>query len=198
MSRRVEIEVIDGDPRPGRRGRFNQPGCGLILMYIFVAWGIEVVDVFLGRNLDYLGVRPREISSLLGIFAMPWLHGGFGHLLSNTLTFAVLGYLMLAVEKERFLRSSVIIVVLSGLGTWLIGRPGSIHIGASALIYGYFGYLLSRSYFERQLKWILFGVVLFLIYGGMVWGVLPQGGGVSWEGHLCGFIAGHWLARRRA
>jgi len=128
-------------------------------------------------------------------FFMPWLHGGFGHLISNTLTFVVLGYLIVATEKRRFYHTSFMIVLLSGLGTWLIGRSGTVHIGASGLIYGYFGYLVTRAFLEKRLLWTVLGIVLFLMYGGMIFGMMPTGKAISWEGHLMGFLAGIWMAR---
>lgn len=205
MSRTVDVEVIDPQERPfipppssGQKGieRYRMPGCGLIIFFIVIAWGLEIIDLIPGINLDILGVRPRNISGLLGVVTMPWLHGGFSHLFSNTAYFAVLGYLVLATERERFFSTSLKIILLSGLGTWLIGRGGSVHIGASALIYGYFGYLLMRAYLEKKLLWIILGIALCFFYGGMIWGVIPTGGPISWEGHLMGFIAGIWLARK--
>lgn len=205
MSRTVDVEVIDPQDRPfipppasGQQGieKYRMPGCGLIIFFIVIAWGLEIIDLIPGINLDILGVRPRNISGLLGVVTMPWLHGGFGHLISNTSTFAVLGYLVLATERERFLSTSLKIIVLSGLGTWLIGRGGSVHIGASALIYGYFGYLVTRAFLEKKLLWVILGIALCFFYGGMIWGVIPSGGPVSWEGHLAGFLAGIWLARK--
>lgn len=175
--------------------KYKQPGCGLIFFFIVIAWGIEILDHFPWINLDDHGLRPRSISGLIGIFTMPWLHGGFGHLISNTLTFVVLGYLIVATEKRRFYHTSFMIVLLSGLGTWLIGRSGTVHIGASGLIYGYFGYLVTRAFLEKRLLWTVLGIVLFLMYGGMIFGMMPTGKAISWEGHLMGFLAGIWMAR---
>lgn len=177
--------------------KYRLPGCGMIFFFIALAWGIEIFDHFPGVNLDSLGVRPRRISGLIGVLTMPWLHGSFGHLISNTLTFAGLGYLVLATERERFFSTSLQIILFSGLGTWLIGRGGgSVHIGASALIYGYFGYLVTRALTEKKVLWTLFGLVLLFLYGGMIFGILPTKGPISWEGHLAGFVSGVWLARK--
>ncbi len=175
--------------------KYRLPGCGLIVFFIALAWGIEIIDRIIPFiHLEALGIRPRSTAGLIGIFTMPWLHGDFFHLFSNTLTFVVLGYIVLATEKERFFSTSLKIIILSGLGTWLIGR-GATHIGASALIYGYFGYLVTRAFLEQKLLWSILGVILCIFYGGMIFGVFPTKGAVSWEGHLAGFIAGIWLAR---
>jgi len=179
--------------------KYRQPGCGLIIMFIVVAWGIEIADkIFFFINFDALGLRPKSISGLLGIFTMPWLHGGFMHLISNTLTFIVLGYLVVATEKRRFYYTSFMIILLSGIGTWLIAQKGTVHVGASGLIYGYFGYLVTRAFLEKRMLWTVLGIGLLIIYGGMLWGMIPISAGktISWEGHLCGFLAGLWMARK--
>jgi membrane associated rhomboid family serine protease len=85
---------------------------------------------------------------------------------------------------------SIVTVIISGLGIWLIAPSNTVHLGASGLIFGYFGYLLLRSYFERSLSSILWSVLVLFLYGGMIWGVLPQQVGISWQSHLFGFIGG--------
>jgi len=194
-----KVDVLDASGQvvsgPSKK-RFRLPSLGLIFFCVMVAWGIEIFDLFLGGSLDAFGIHPRTGFGLVGVLTMPWLHGNFAHLISNTVTFVILGYLMHAAEQTRFVKTSFLIILLSGVGTWLIGRTGSVHIGASALIYGYFGYLVTRAFLEKRVLWVLFGIVLLVLYGGMFWGVLPLEKGVSWEGHLMGLIAGHWMARR--
>lgn len=204
MSERKDIEVLPPSRASSSQSslhtgnsfeKYRKPGCGLILLYIVIAWGLEIFDHLPGVNFDTLGLRPREPMGLIGVFTMPWLHGGFMHLISNTLTFIVLGYLIVATERQRFYHTSFMIMLISGLGTWLIGRSGSVHIGASAIIYGYFGYLVTRAFLEKRLLWTILGVVLVVLYGGMLWGMLPTDSRMSWEGHLMGFVAGVWMAR---
>ena len=208
MSRNVEIEVLSPSEKPfvpkeqsklkSGLNKLRLPGCGVVLVCIAIAWGIEIVDHIPKLNFDVLGLRPRSLSGLLGIFTMPFLHGGFGHLFSNTLTFAVLAYLMLATEGTRFFKTTLAIMVLSGIGTWVIGAQNSIHIGASALIYGYFGYLVTRAFTEKRTLWTVFGVILCIFYGGLIFGIFPSlRKGISWEGHFSGFAAGIFLAYRR-
>ena len=99
-----------------------------------------------------------------------------------------------------FIVVTITVILVSGLGTWLIGPANSVHIGASGLVFGYFGYLLLNSWFERSLASVLWAVLVFLLYGSLIWGVLPQGNGISWQGHLFGFIGGgvaaYLLAKR--
>lgn len=205
MSNPIEVEVLDPTSRPfippppsDKKGieRYRLPGCGLILSLIALAWAIEIIDHIPGVNFDAMGLRPKELTGLFGIFTMPWIHGGIPHLFSNTIAFFFLAYVVLATEGQRFFRTSFWIIVLSGIGTWLIGSKGSVHIGASGLVYGYFGYLLMRSWLEKKLIWAILGVTLCIFYGGMIWGMMPTGKPISWEGHLCGFIAGVWMARQ--
>ena len=174
--------------------RWDRPGCGLLILWLAVAWGLEVVDFLLPMfQFDRFGIRPRDLSGLTGIVCSPWLHAGFGHLIANTFAFLGLGTVVLLADGRRFISTTVILVLVSGLGTWLIGRGGSVHIGASGLIYGYFGYVMGRAVWEKKIGWALLGILVAVVYGGMIWGVLPSRGPVSWEGHLSGLLAGLWL-----
>jgi membrane associated rhomboid family serine protease len=121
---------------------------------------------------------------------MPLLHGGFGHLLANTLPFLVLGWLVMLNGISNFFVISAVIIVVSGVGVWLFGAANSVHIGASGLVFGFFGFLVTRAYFERSLGSIIlaFGVIIF--YGGLLMGILPLQLGVSWQAHLFGFAGG--------
>ncbi|MEL6350193.1 MAG: rhomboid family intramembrane serine protease [Cyanobacteria bacterium J06627_28] len=161
-------------------------------------WLIEIVDqsVFSG-GLDGLGIRPRDPSGLWGILFAPFLHGNFAHLISNTVPFVTLSWLIMLRATEDWLVVTLISAVVGGLGTWLLGAPSSVHIGASGVIFGYFGFLLLRGYFERSLVAIAFSVLVFFLYGSILWGVLPplDGAPISWEGHLFGFIGGVLAAK---
>ena len=199
LPRPAKVEIAPGHPlkKDGYR-QMLRPGCGLILGLVAIAWLVELVDqVFglFGLTIDAWGIAPRKLSGLPGVLFAPWLHGNWGHLISNTFSFVGLGFVMVVAEGNRFLRTTLILLLVTGVGTWLIGRGDSLHIGASGLIYGYFGYLLMRAWTERKLIWILVGIVIALVYGTMIWGVLPTDRQISWEGHLCGLLAGLWLGR---
>jgi len=171
---------------------------GLVLAVV-LAYILEAIDFILpGQPLDALGVRPRTLLGLIGIPLMPFLHGGFGHLISNTIPFLILGWIVMKAEKENFIVATTVIILLGGIGTWLIGSPG-LHIGASGLIYGYFGYVMTRAIMERKLMWILIGLAVGIFFGGMIFGVFPKFGNdlISWEGHLCGMLAGAWFGWNR-
>ncbi|MEG4999018.1 rhomboid family intramembrane serine protease [Microcoleus sp. B4-D4] len=159
--------------------------------FVSLLWIIEIVDVFLFRGaLNAYGVRPRSIQGLEGIIFMPFLHGSFAHLAANTLPFVTFGWLIMLRETRDFFIVSAITILVSGFGVWLTGAPNSVHIGASGLIFGYFGFLLLRGYFERSFTSILVSLIVGFFYGSLIWGVLPSQPGVSWQGHFFGFAGG--------
>jgi membrane associated rhomboid family serine protease len=142
-------------------------------------------------SLDFCGIRPGSTSGLLlGIPMAPFLHGGLDHLVGNSVPFVVLGFLTLLRGQAIFFGATVMIAVVAGVGTWLFGADNSYHIGASGLIFGYFGFLVMAGVFERSLKSILVALAVGFGYGGIIWGVLPGTPGISWEGHLFGLIGG--------
>ncbi len=158
---------------------------------VAIFWIVEIVDQFFFRGkLDSFGIIPHRIIGLRGILFAPFLHGGFGHLIANTVPFLILGWFVMLQETSDFFIVTVITMVVGGLGTWLFGGPGSVHIGASILIFGYLGFLLLRGYFQRNFPSIFLSVVVGFLYGGLIWGVLPTRPGISWQGHLFGFLGG--------
>jgi membrane associated rhomboid family serine protease len=169
---------------------------------VAIFWLIEVADwlIFHG-SLDTLGVQPRRLIGLRGILFGPFMHADFRHLLANTFPFLILGWFVLLRSLRDFIIVSMVAVVVSGLGVWLIGPSRSVHIGASGLVFGYFGFLLLRGYFERSLSSILWAILVVILYGGMVFGLLPGGRGISWQAHLFGFagggVAAYWVGNNR-
>ena len=169
--------------------------------FVVVLWVLEVVDTATGHALDPYGIQPRSEDGLVGVAVAPLLHFGFGHLVSNTVPVAVLGFLALATGIARGLLATAIIWVVGGLGVWVFAQPFSNHAGASGLIFGWIIYLVVRGFLNRSTTEILIGVAVFLIYSGALLGVLPGQPGVSWQGHLFGaiggFVAARFLATRR-
>jgi len=156
-----------------------------------VFWVVEIIDVVLPFwGLDQYGIRPRTERGLWGILASPFLHGGFDHLIGNSVPFLILGWLTMFRERWHFALVTVMAMLLGGLGVWTFGATGSVHIGASGVIFGYLGFLLLSGFFERRFGAILVSLGVGVAYGGLVWGVLPSQPGISWEGHLFGFLAG--------
>ena len=162
---------------------------------VAVMWGLELIDLIIFQGaLNRYGIFPRTIIGLRGILFAPFLHGGLPHLIANTVPFLTLGWFVMLQKTSDFFIVTAITMVVSGLGVWLIGSPG-VHIGASGLVFGYLGFLLLRGYFQRNIPSILLSLIVGFLYGGAIWGILPTVPGVSWEGHLFGFIGGIIAAR---
>ncbi len=181
-------------------------GGATILTFVALLYVIEIADQLSGHTLDRNGIRPLERDGLWGILYAPLLHANWGHLLANTVPALVLGFLVTLAGMSRFVWATAIIWVLGGVGTWLIGDIGGCtlqtnHIGASGLIFGWLAFLLVFGWLTRRLWQIGVSLVVLVFYGGVLWGAVPvlnRCGGVSWQGHLCGAIAGvlaaYWLS----
>jgi membrane associated rhomboid family serine protease len=157
---------------------------------VALMWVLEIADVPLRGSLDLFGIRPRSTSGLFGILCAPFLHGGFRHLISNTMPFLILGFLIMMQDWAEWIVVTIVAALCSGLGTWLFGAPGTLHIGASGVVFGYFGFLVTRAYFERNLGSLAVAMLVVSLFGGMIWGILPIQVGISWEGHLFGLLGG--------
>lgn len=157
-------------------------------------WVVGLANLPLDYKLSEFGIVPRTVDGLIGIPLSPFLHASFDHLLVNSLPVAFLGTLVAIQGKRTFLLATAFIVFAGGGALWVVGRHGT-HVGASGLIFGYFGYLVGRAWYDRSLSSILVAVIMVVVYGGIVFGVLPSTPGVSWEGHLTGLIAGVLAAR---
>ena len=158
-------------------------------------WLVFVVTVLSGGSLLSLGVIPRTTVGLRGILFAPFLHGGLNHLVANSIPFVVLGWLVMLRDSRHFLPVTLCAMVGSGLVAWLLGAPGSVHIGASGVIFGYLGFLMLSGWFARSFGSILISVVVTVMWGGIVLGVMPGQAGISWQAHFGGFIGGVLAAR---
>jgi membrane associated rhomboid family serine protease len=158
--------------------------------FVALLWIIEIVDTAMDHRLDEYGVQPRSGEGLLGIVFAPVLHGGWAHLEANTVPCLVLGFLTLATGILRGLLATAVIWVVGGLGVWLVAGSHSVHLGASGLIFGWIVYLAVRGIVNRQPWEIGLGVLVLLVYGSVLWGVLPGEPGISWQGHLFGAVGG--------
>jgi membrane associated rhomboid family serine protease len=194
--------VTATSPVPARRARIlpARPVRAALFMIVFAAllWAIEAADllVFHGALDVDGGIIPRRLDGLDGIAFSPLLHANWAHLAANTVPFLVFGFLVLANGVGQFLAVTALIWVLGGAMVWLTGSPG-VTVGASGVIFGWLAFLLVRGFFARPRAWGQIGlaVVLLLVYGGVLWGVLPGTPGVSWQAHLFGALAGVLAAR---
>ena len=168
----------------------------ILIVSIAIFWIVEIVDflVFNG-SLDSYGIQPHSLVGLRGIVFAPFLHGGFGHLMANTIPFVTLGWLTMIQETSDFYIASIVSALVGGIGVWIFGSPDSVHVGASILIYGYLGFLLLRAYFQKNFPSIALSIFVALAYGSFIWGVFPSDMRISWQGHLFGFIGGAIAAK---
>ncbi|MFO7249674.1 MAG: rhomboid family intramembrane serine protease [Actinomycetes bacterium] len=176
-------------------------GVALVLLLLGAMWILEILDQFLffGR-LDHYGIVGGDPEGLVGVPLAPFLHAGFGHLMANSLPLLVLGIMAAIRGVGRFIAATMIIVLVSGVGVWVVTPPYVVTVGASGLVFGYFGYVVARGLFDRHSLDIALGIVVVVLYSSLLWGVLPGDPGVSWQGHLFGLVGGvlaAWLLRRR-
>ncbi|MEX1019584.1 MAG: rhomboid family intramembrane serine protease [Litorilinea sp.] len=163
----------------------------ILLTLIALLWLLEIVDLILWHvPLDAFGIRPRTLVGLRQILFAPFLHVGFAHLTANTIPLLVLGWLVLLRSTRDFVLVSLLATGVSGLGVWITAPSYTVHLGASGVIFGYLGYLWARGFFERSVAALVLGAIAALLYGGILWGVLPGQAGVSWQAHLFGFLGG--------
>lgn len=158
-------------------------------------WLLRIGDFLLPGDWNTYGVRSWDPSSLAGLVLGPLLHSGWGHLLSNSVPFLALGALVSLEGARRFLLVTAAAALVGGVGTWLFSAPGTVTVGASGLVFGYFGYLVARGLFVRSAahRWLYLaiGLLVVLVYGGsMLQGLLPIYPGISWQGHLFGGLGG--------
>lgn len=183
-----------GDPgRFGTEAFYASLGRAFVAMcaVVPILFLIEALDVGLRGDLDVTaGIIPHRIQGLDGVFFSPFLHAGWSHLYSNSIPLILLGTFVLAAGTRRFLWSTAVIILVSGLGVWFTGSPDSVVVGASGVIFGYLGILLTRGIVERS--WWNFAVVLLvgLLYGWQLLGIFPTDEHISWQGHLFGLLGG--------
>ncbi|MFC4337497.1 rhomboid family intramembrane serine protease [Salininema proteolyticum] len=173
-------------PRPGLWKRAAVVWAGVLAFL----WLVLVLDWIVPANFVAWGIEPRSVEGLTGIATAPVLHADAAHLAANSLPLFVLGLVSVLRSVPDFVFATVVVVLVSGIGVWLTAPPHTVTVGASGLIFGYFGYLLGRGVFLRSGVDIAVAVGVFVVYGSMIWGVLPSAGPVSWQGHLFGFAGG--------
>lgn len=154
---------------------------------------LHAINLLTGGYLNSFGIEPREIGSAYTIATAPWLHADFGHLGSNLAAFVVLGSLVMLQGLRYFVKASALIIVLGGALVWLFARDAT-HIGASGWIFGLWSLVIALAWFDRSPRNIAIALAVVFFYGGMVFGVLPTAGYISFESHLFGAIAGVFAA----
>lgn len=184
------ILILKGGITPEFKSQFR-----ILIELLVYTWSLAVVNlIFCGGALNSLGIRPRTSIGLLGILFSPFLHSSWEHLIANTLPFFILGWFVMLSGIKQFFIITIFILFFGGLGTWLLGRPYTIHVGASGVVFGYLGFLLIHSYFTNDGLSIVLTLLVGFMYGSSLWGIFPTEERISWEGHLFGLLAGVVIA----
>jgi membrane associated rhomboid family serine protease len=170
-------------------------GFVLVAALVAVMWIVEAIDQVADGRLDAYGIVPRQTDGLDGVVFAPFLHAGWDHLIGNTIPFLVLGFAIAIGGIARVATVIVIVVLVGGLGTWLVAPSNTIHIGASGIVFGFAAYLVARGVYSRSVAQIALGVVVLAVWGTtLLRGLVPEDG-ISWQGHLFGAIGGVLAAR---
>ena len=186
---------------PAKQGPRRWPALVLLFSFVAVMWVVEAADQVLiaatgnRQVLDGYGVHPLSTEGLLGIVFQPLLHGDWAHLIGNSIALLVLGSIIAMSGVKPLVTVTVISWLASGFVSWLLGGSGTVHIGASGIVFGYIFYVILRGFFSRRFLHLLIGVVIGLFYGiDALSGLSPMQAGVSWQGHLGGAIGGFLTA----
>jgi membrane associated rhomboid family serine protease len=183
-----------------RRGSTSREGIQLLAGIVALMWIVEVINSLDSGGLVGDGIHPHDLARIWGIFTAPFLHVSFGHLISNTVPLVFMGVIIALRGAARVAIVTLVVIVVGGLGTWLIAPSGSTTVGASGLVFGYAAYLLTRGVFNRRVLELLTGAVVGIVWGGALISSLVPHYGISWQGHLCGAIGGlvaAWLLAAR-
>ncbi|WP_396161899.1 rhomboid family intramembrane serine protease [Flavobacterium sp.] len=174
--------------------QFTKAVIFLPLFFVMTLWSVFWYELQFQDNLSHFGIYPREVYGLKGILFSPFLHGDIEHLANNSFALLVLLPILRYFYKEQSFVVLLFGIIFSGLGTWLLGRP-SYHIGASGLIYALVSFIFFKGIFTKYYRLVALSFTIVILYGGSVWYMFPNvKEGISWEGHLAGFIVGLALA----
>ncbi len=159
-----------------------------------IMWLVFLADFILPGDFNNMGITPRTVKGLFGIIFAPFLHAGIYHIVSNTIPIFVLTLVLSIFYEKIAIKVWILSAIIGGALVWLISFRNATHVGASGVIFSLIGFLLASGIFRKSFKSIIIGVIIFIFYGGTLWGVLPTNPWISWEGHLFGLIAGVFLA----
>jgi membrane associated rhomboid family serine protease len=182
-----------------RKGEVQREGIGLLFAIVALMWVVEVINSIDNNGLDGDGIYPRNVGRLWGILTAPFLHVSFAHLISNTIPFLFMGLIIALRGAGRVALVTLIVIVVGGLGTWLIAPSHSVTVGASGVVFGYAAYLLTRGLFDRSALELLTGAIVGVVWGGALLSSLVPHYGISWQGHASGAVGGvvaAWLLAR--
>jgi membrane associated rhomboid family serine protease len=182
--------VHPGQARPVRRAQKQREGATLLVGIVALMWVVEIINTIDSNRLDNDGIWARNLGRLWGILTAPFIHYSWGHLIGNTVPFLFMGLIIALAGAARLALVTGIVILVGGLGTWLISPGNSVTIGASGVVFGYATYLLTRGFFNRSALELLTGLIVGAIWGAALLASIVPHAHVSWQGHVCGAIAG--------
>lgn len=174
----------------GGRGESRASGFALLLTIVSVMWLVEIINTLDNNGLDSDGLYARNVDRIWGILTFPFIHASFAHLFDNTIPFVFLGAFIALRGAARLGFITAFVIVVGGLGTWLISPAFPPTVGASGVVFGYAAYLLARGFFDRKLWELAVGGIVAVVWGVALISSLVPHNGISWQAHLCGGIAG--------
>ncbi|KPA13785.1 rhomboid family membrane protein [Candidatus Magnetomorum sp. HK-1] len=157
---------------------------------VSILWGIHLFNIIFPYELRLFGIRPRDIQGLWGILFCPFLHQNLSHLIANSSALIVLLSVSFMYSRKLTEIALIYIIIIGGGMVWLLGESGSLHIGASGIIFGLIGFLIFSGFYHQNLKAIIIAILVCFFYGGALWSLFIVMPGVSWSGHFFGFISG--------
>jgi membrane associated rhomboid family serine protease len=182
--------VMSTEVTSTKRGQLQTEGIALLLGIVGFMWVLELINTIDGNGLDSDGIYARNIGRLWGILTAPFIHASFQHLIDNTIPFLFMGLIIALAGASRLALVTLIVIVVGGLGTWLISPSNEVTIGASGVVFGYATYLFTRGLFNRNVLEIATGIVVGAVWGGALLSSVVPHYGVSWQAHVCGAIGG--------
>jgi membrane associated rhomboid family serine protease len=168
----------------------RRDGVRLLAGIVALMWIVEVINTLDSNRLDTDGIYGRSLGHLWGILTTPFIHASFAHLIANTIPFVFMGLIIALAGAARLALVTLIVILVGGVGTWLVAPSNIPTIGASGVVFGYATYLFARGFFNRSVRELLVGLVVGVIWGGALVSSLVPHTGISWQGHLCGAIGG--------
>ena len=177
-------------PVSARRGQAQREGIALLAGIVGLMWIVEVINTLDSNGLDSDGIYGRSVDHLWGILTTPFIHASFAHLIGNTIPFVFMGLFIALQGAKRLAQVTLIVIVVGGIGTWLVAPSNIPTIGASGVVFGYAGYLFARGFFDRSLNELLIGLLVGVVWGAVLVSSLVPHTGISWQGHLFGALGG--------
>ena len=184
------LRTPDRQTRRAARTRERVEGIQLLAAIVAFMWLIEVINTLDSNRLDGDGIYARSFAHVWGIVTAPFIHVSFQHLISNSIPFIFMGLIIALRGAVRLGLVTAIVIVVGGVGTWLISPSGVSTVGASGVVFGYATYLLARGLFNRSLLELLTGAVVGVVWGSALLSSIVPHYGISWQGHVCGAIGG--------